>query len=202
MHNSLNLFKFNIAEARNLTALYDYLEVSMKSPLSFDDLLRSQIVYSVSAFDKLIHDIIRIGMVEIFVGRRSPTPAYLAESIAISTHNELISATIPPPAYIFEQAIFRKLKIISYQEPSKIAEGLSYIWEEKQKWQKISAEIGLSDKDVKTQLKLIANRRNTIVHESDIDISSNSKYPIDKNDCKAITDFLEQCGEAIVKLII
>jgi hypothetical protein len=202
MRNSLNLFKFNIAEARNLTALYDYLEVSMKSPLSFDDLLRSQIVYSVSAFDKLIHDIIRIGMVEIFVGRRSPTPAYLAESISISTHNELISATIPPPAYTFEQAIFRKLKTISYQEPSKIAEGLSYIWEEKQKWQKISAEIGLSDKDVKTQLKLIANRRNTIVHESDIDISSNSKYLIDKNDCKAITDFLEQCGEAIVKLII
>jgi hypothetical protein len=138
MRNSLNLFRSNITEARNLTALYDYLEVSMKSPLSFDDLLRSQIVYSVSAFDKLIHDIIRIGMVEIFIGRRLPTPAYLAESISISIHNELITATIPPPAYIFEQAIFRKLKTISYQEPGKIAEGLSYIWEEKQKWQKIS----------------------------------------------------------------
>jgi RiboL-PSP-HEPN len=202
MRNALNLFKSNIAESRNLTALYNYLEISMKSPLSFDDLLRSQIVYSVSAFDKLIHDIIRIGMVDIFAGRRTPTPAYLAESISISTYNELISAVVPPPEYIFEQAVFRKLKTISYQEPSRIAEGLSYIWEEKQKWQKISAEIGLSDKDIKTKLKLIASRRNAIVHEYDIDLSSNSKYPINKDDCQSTTDFLEQCGEAIVKLII
>jgi hypothetical protein len=202
MRKALRLFKSNIEEAKNLTAVYEYLEASVKSPLSFDDLLRSQIVYSVSAFDKLIHDIIRIGMVEIFVGRRSSTPGYLAESISLSTHNELVSATIPPPEYLFEQAIFRKLKTVSYQDPSKIAEGLSYIWEEKQKWRKISAEMGLNDQEVKTKLKLIASRRNTIVHESDIDPSVNSKYPISKVDCQSITDFLEQCGETIVELIL
>ena len=128
MHRALTLFKANIKDAKNLTALYEYLENYITSPLSFEDLLRAQIVYSVSAFDKLIHDIIRIGMLEIFNNIRVPTPKYLAESISILTYNELISATIPPKEYIFEQAIFKKLKTFSYQEPGKVAEGLSYIW--------------------------------------------------------------------------
>ena len=111
-----------------MTALYEYLEDSMNSPLSFDDLLRAQIVYSVSAFDKLIHDIIRIGMIEIFTGQRQATTQYLQESISIKTYNELTSSTMfPPKKYIFEQAVFNKLKTISYQEPEKVAQGLSYI---------------------------------------------------------------------------
>lgn len=201
MHRALTLFKANIKDAKNLTALYEYLENSITSPLSFEDLLRAQIVYSVSAFDKLIHDIIRIGMLEIFDNIRVPTPKYLAESISILTYNELISATIPPKEYIFEQAIFKKLKTFSYQEPGKVAEGLSYIWEEKQKWQKISLQMNMDERTVKTTLKLIADRRNSIVHEADIDPATNQKYSINKAECESITNFLSNCGEAIVNLV-
>ena len=79
MYRALTLFKANIEDAKNLTALYEYLENYITSPLSFEDLLRAQIVYSVSAFDKLIHDVIRIGMLEIFDNRRPSTRKYLAE---------------------------------------------------------------------------------------------------------------------------
>ena len=178
MYRALKLFKANIEDAKNLTALYEYLENYITSPLSFEDLLRAQIVYSVSAFDKLIHDVIRIGMLEIFDNRRPSTRKYLAESISISTYDELISATIPPKEYIFEQAIFKKLKTFSYQEPNKVADGLSYIWEEKQKWKKISVQMNMDERIVKTTLKLIADRRNSIVHEADIDPSTNQKYSI------------------------
>jgi hypothetical protein len=201
MYRALTLFRANIEDAKNLTALYEYLENSITSPLSFEDLLRAQIVYSVSAFDKLIHDVIRIGMLEIFDNRRPSTPKYLTESISILTYNELISATIPPKEYIFEQAIFKKLKTFSYQEPSKVAEGLSYIWEEKQKWQKISLRMNMDEKTVKTTLKLIADRRNSIVHEADIDPTTNQKYSINKAECEFITNFLSICGEAIVNLV-
>lgn len=202
MYRALELFNNNIEDAKNLTSLYEYLECSIKSPFSFDDLLRSQIVYSVSAFDKLIHDIIRIGILEIFTNKRQPTAKYLAESISISTYNELIPATIPPKEYIFEQAIIKKLKIISYQDPEKVADGLSYIWNEKQKWQKIALRIGMDDQSAKTTLKLIADRRNSIVHEADINPSTNVKYSISKNECKSITDFLYKCGEGIVNLVV
>ncbi|MCY7331214.1 MAG: hypothetical protein LH649_00830 [Pseudanabaena sp. CAN_BIN31] len=201
MHRALNLFRTNIEESKNLTSLYDYLQSSLHSPLSFDDLLRAQIVYSVSAFDKLIHDIVRIGMVEIFTGRRQPTSKYLAESISISTYSELINATIPPQDYIFEQALFKKFKTVSYQEPTKVADGLSYVWDEKQKWQKIAAKMGIDDQTAKTRLKLIADRRNSIVHEADIDLSSNQKYSINRAECESITTFLYECGEAVVDLV-
>ncbi len=202
MLKALELFKENIKDAKNLTSLYEYLEVTIKSPFSFDDLLRSQIVYSVSAFDKLIHDVIRIGMVEIFTAKRQPTPKYEAESIPISTHIELLSATIPPKEYIFEQTVIKKLKVISFQEPEKVADGLSYIWNEKQKWQKIAIRMGMDDKTVKTKLKLIADRRNIIVHESDFNPTTHKKYTISKSECQDITDFLCKCGESIVDFLI
>ncbi|MDJ0844461.1 HEPN domain-containing protein [Crocosphaera sp.] len=202
MYEALRLFNKNIEEAKNLTALYEYLETSINSPLAFDDLLRAQIVYSVSAFDKLIHDIIRIGMIEIFTGKRQPTPQYLQESISIEIYNELISpAMLPPKEYIFEQAVFNKLKTISYQEPEKVARGLSYIWDEKYKWQKIASKMEMDDRTAQTTLKLIVARRNSIVHEADIDISTNQKYSINKDDCQSITDFLSRCGQEIVGLV-
>ncbi len=202
MFNSLTLFKKNIEEARNLTSLYDYLDNSITSPFSFDDLLRAQVVYAVSAFDKLIHDIVRIGMVQIFMGQRRATPKYLAESITIETHAQLISATIPPREYVFEQAIMRKLKAVSYQEPNKVADGLSYIWNERQKWQKIATNMAVPDSEARTTLKLIVDRRNVIVHESDIDPTTNQKYSISKDECTSITDFLEKCGEESVNLVV
>ncbi len=202
MHSALMLFKANMEEAKNLTSLYEYLESSIKSPLSFDDLLRSQIIYSVSAFDKLIHDVIRIGIMEIFTEKRQPTPKYLTEPISTSTYNDLISATVPPKEYIFEQAIVKKLKTFSYQDPDKVSEGLSYIWEEKQKWQKIALKMTIDDKTAKTTLKLITNRRNSIAHEADIDPSTNQKYPISKLECQSIAEFLYKCGEAIVDLVV
>jgi RiboL-PSP-HEPN len=202
MHSALILFKANMEEAKNLTSLYEYLESSIKSPLSFDDLLRSQIVYSVSAFDKLIHDVIRIGIMEIFTDKRQPTPKYLAEPISTSTYNDLISATIPPKEYIFEQAIVKKLKTFSYQDPDKVSEGLSYIWEEKQKWQKIALKMAIDNETAKTTLKLITNRRNLIAHEADINPETNQKYSISKWDCQSITEFLCKCGEAIVDLVV
>lgn len=202
MRNSLALFNTNIINTRNLEGLYTYLSSQIVSPIDYDDLLRSQIVYSVSAFDKLIHDLVRIGMVDIFSGNRSTTPKYMSELISIELHGNLIGASIPPKEHLFEQAIFNKLKFIAYQEPDKVADGLSYIWDEKHKWQKIATIMGMTDSIVKTTLKLIVARRNAIVHEADIDPITNTKFPITQIECIQATDFLHNCGNAIASLVI
>ncbi len=202
MHNALSLFRKNIEESKSLTPVYEYLESSLVTPLSFDDLLRAQIVYSVSAFDKLMHDLIRIGMVEIFMGNRPTTPQYLAETITISTYSELTSATFLPKELVFEQAIVRKLKTVSYQTPDNVAKGLSYIWSEPQKWQKIASNMAMDTETVKTELKLIVDQRNRIVHEADINPSTNQKYSITKSDSQSVTDFLQKAGEAIYTLVL
>lgn len=202
MHNALSLFRKNIEEAKSLIPVYEYLEISLVTPLSFDDLLRAQIVYSVSAFDKLMHDLIRIGMVEIFMGNRPTTPQYLTETITISTYSELISPTFLPKELVFEQAIVRKLKTVSYQTPENVAKGLSYIWNEPQKWQRIASNMAMDTETVKTELKLIVDQRNRIVHEADINPLTNQKYSITKSDSQSVTDFLQKTGEAIYTLVV
>jgi hypothetical protein len=202
MRNAFSVFKKNITETKNLSVMHSYLKNQITIPMSFEDLLRAQIVYSVSAFDKLIHDLVRIGIVQIFSGSRTVTPKYLSETISIDIFNELITATLPPKEIIFEQAIVQKLKKNSYQMPDKVADGLSYIWSEPNKWRKISEQMRINEAAAKTQLKLISTRRNSIVHEADIDPSTGLKYSIDENECLIINNFIENCATAIFHLVI
>src|SRR5271155_4171410 len=117
MLNSLLGFKQNLSSSRDLGSLHDYLLAHVKAPMTFEDLLRFQIVYSVSAFDKLIHDLVRIGMVDIFIGKRPSTAKYLAERISMTAYAALSAATIPPKEYYFEQEVINKLKTVAYQSP-------------------------------------------------------------------------------------
>lgn len=175
MLNANAVFTHSIAEARQHTTLYDFLTGQVRVPSPFEDLLRAQVVVSVAAFDKLMHDIIRIGVCQAFAGTRAVTPKYLSESISIELHSALVSATIPPKEVLFEQAIVNKLRHLSFQHPDKVSDGLSLIWDEKQKWNKIAAVMGSTGSFVSTKMKLIVGRRNAIVHESDMDPLTNSK---------------------------
>jgi hypothetical protein len=204
MHSALAVFQKNINDTLILNSIHEHLErnISNSAPISFDDILRSKFVYSVSAFDKLMHDIIRLGMVEIFKDARASTPKYLSEVITLQTYKQLINATTPPAEYIFSQFILSKLKFMSFQAPDKIADGLSYIWNENQKWLKISQKLNLNEQMVKTTLSLISSRRNCIVHEADMEPINNQKYPITKQECDDVTNFLLNTGNAIAELVI
>ncbi|HHM5096269.1 TPA: hypothetical protein ACRL95_005016, partial [Pseudomonas aeruginosa] len=130
MHSSFAIFRMNMGQTESLLVLYDYLANELKAPVSFDDILRSKIVYAVSAFDKLLHDLIRVGMVEVFKGNRVATPKYLSEAISMATVQQLAPGSTPPPEIAFEEAVRSKLKLLSFQDPDKVSEGLSLIWAE------------------------------------------------------------------------
>jgi hypothetical protein len=196
MLNSLNLFENNIKDSAQLLALFEFSSKHLPG-MVFDDLLRAHLVYSVSAFDKLIHDIIKIGMVEIFTNNRQATPKYLNERISLEIHNKISVATIPPREYFFENEVVRKLSFLSFQDPDKVAEGLSFIWAEPHKWHHIAANMGVDQHTTKTTLKTIVARRNQIVHEADIDIATGQKYLIDKTETETACNFVLSCGQAI-----
>ena len=90
---------------------------------------------------------------------------------------------------------------MSFQDPVKVADGLSFIWNEGQKWQKIAGKIGLSDGVARTTLKLIADRRNAIVHEADIDPVTSLKLGITRQECEDTSSFLQNCGNEIAGLV-
>lgn len=201
MSSPFDLFEENMNAADALSAVYEHLKNSIGDAVDFDDLLRSKIMYSVSAFDKLMHDLVRVKMVEIFSGTRPATPKYLGEAITLADHL-LLTQENPsfPPQASFEQLVYAKLKTISYQSPDNIVGGLALIWDESQKWQKIGQAMGVSDQTIKTRIKLIVARRNAIVHEADIDPSTNQKLPISKSDADETADFLRALGGAITAL--
>lgn len=202
MLNAKALFVESISQAKDLSGLFGFLKGNVIAQFPFDDLLRHQVVYSVSAFDKLMHDVIRIGLVQIFTGIRTPTDRYNCETISIQVHASLVSATIPPKEHLFEQEIVRKLGYLSFQDPTKVSEGLALIWNEKHKWQKIAQSMGEDPKSAKTRLKLISDRRNAIVHESDMHPLTNARTTITQAECDDLTNFVERCGIAICDLVI
>lgn len=202
MLNAKSIFNQSIFESKQNSILHDYLTTQVRVPAPFDDLLRGQLVIVVAAFDKLLHDIIRIGMCQTFSGIRPATPMYHSESISIQLHSEIVTATVPPKEHVFERAIMTKLGHLSFQHPDKVSKGLSLIWTEKHKWDKIGEKMGFTGHFASTQMKIISVRRNAIVHESDIDPLTNLKNPITRAECERLTDFVQLCGNAIVDLVI
>ncbi len=202
MLNDKGVFHRTINQANELGGLYDYLSTSVAIPEQFEDLLRSQIVNAVSAFDKLMHDLIRIGMVKIFENQRPTTGKYLSESIAIQYLPSLLASAVPPPPVRFEEIVREKLSKLSFQDPTKVADGLSYIWNEPQKWQQIALGLGMSDENAKRKLKLIITRRNAIVHEADLDPVTSQKQGITRAEATDIANFLRALGDRICDLVV
>ena len=77
MLSILQQFRENIKRVQALGGLYDVLSQQTTSALDLADLLRSQIVMVVSALDHYIHEITRVGMLEVYGGKRPQTPAFL-----------------------------------------------------------------------------------------------------------------------------
>lgn len=202
MLNAKQVFQKNIRQANELGELYEYLSTVVPIPEQFDDLLRSQIVYAVSAFDKLMHDLIRIGMVQIFLGTRPLTGKYQSEGISLQYLPQLIPGSTPPPEVRFEEIVREKLSALSFQDPNKIADGLSFIWNQSQKWQQIALGLGMTDEEARRDQKLIATRRNAIVHEADLDPVTNTKQAVTRIEAKVTSDFLLVLGNRICDLVI
>ena len=204
MLNAQADFSSNIKQANGLETLYDQLTKALGPSASFDDLLRSQLVYAVSAFDKLLHDLIRIGMVQIFASAgRAPTAKYLNDSIPMNVVSQLLApVAIQPIEITFENLIREKHSVLSFQDPKKVADGLSYIWAEEHKWNKIAVKMGLTEDQARKQLSLIVTRRNAMVHEADMDPVTRQKQPISQVMSRFSSDFLQKLGDVICSLVI
>ncbi len=200
----------NIDYVRELDSLYDFLKKNQKLSNDLSDLLRAEIVYSISALDKLIHELVRIGMIEVFNGQRVRTSKYEGFTLSAKTLEKIRETTTkrslnpgrPPlpdelPEFWFEREIVLKHKSVSYQTPTNIGDGLSLIWKEEHKWQKISILMQINERDVKTQLETLVTRRNQIVHETDLNIQDGSKNNISDIDVKDSVNFIEKLGNAI-----
>lgn len=82
MQQAFNQFKKNIQDVKDLHLRYlHFAALHLADDLS--DILRSEYVYAVSAIDRLVHELIRIGMLEVFNHDRTATSQYNSFKVSI-----------------------------------------------------------------------------------------------------------------------
>ena len=220
MNNAYITFKTCVNSINQLGCIHNRLQVDY--PIlteEISDLLRTQLVNIVSAMDRFIHEIVCVGIIEIYQGKRNRTSKWENTKLSFSNVLKLIEyekqhisiGNSPSPIEEIElisilNAEFKPvLKTLSFQQIDKIKDALSYIWEDDHKLQSIAnsmttvcgSTINQKQQYIKQQLQLIVNRRNTIVHEADWDVTNNCRYRISTSQVNEAIHFIEDFINAI-----
>ena len=180
--------------------------VSDESELS--DLLRIQLVNAVSAFDKFLHDLVRIGVVSQLKGDMDMEKKTLsAIQIDAGTYIRLTELSASASASdqlelhkLLENRVELVLKTMSFQSPEKIKDALSYIWSEPHKWNKLATEMSLSENELRDSICLYVDRRNQIVHEGDFDTFSMLRRSIEPKHVENCVDLYYALGKQVAIL--
>ncbi len=198
MINTINAFNTCIRDIQKMRGFYIFLRDQYKIPQEeLSDLLRSELVNVVSAMDRFIHEIVRIGIINSYTNNSPQTDKCKTIPIKFSTLSKVIECQLrstPPTCneetaeYWINNEIKTILKSMSFQKIDKIKDALSYIWNLEHKIPAIMNKMQYSfpestsnanQKFLEKKIDLIVIRRNQIVHEADYDVSINSKQTID-----------------------
>ncbi len=202
MTDAIIVFNNCISDVQNMRILYDYLKNRRRPRISEDrlaDILRAELVNSVSAMDRFLHEIVRVGVRNSYLSTSSQTPKCQDVRFKFSTLNKIVECERKrkrkPPTrqeetamYWIDREIVDILKYMSFQKIDKIKDALSYIWDVQHKMPAIISKMRytfpvLMDKEkqkfLEEKIDLIVSRRNQIVHEADYDVAISSKQTID-----------------------
>ena len=191
MQSALEQFHISINRVRDLIAVHNSVKAQSTSALDLSDILRAALVLSVSALDFYIHEIVKLGMLEIYRGLRPEPPAFSRFQVSLGSTREGLSIAL-------EDEIRQRHSYKSFQQPKNIADAIRLI-SDKKLWEEVGKNMGRPAKDVKQQLSIIVDRRNKIAHEADIDptFGLGNRWGIDESLVSDTVDFIEQLVESI-----
>lgn len=193
LNRASDIFSRGIARSRVTIALVSHLETIKPEALSCDDLLRSAIVCSSSAFDLFHHQAFRAVM-HSRLGKGDLNIPFLLPTAVIHLS---LSDALP----LIDKQIRDSLSHRSFLMPDKIAELYSPIISNF--WSSVSKNHSLNEANLKLRIRNLGQWRNRIVHESDInpDLSGIEEWPVIYNDVvNAINDY-ESINESILKVL-
>ena len=199
MQAAIDQFRVNIARVRNLRVIYNALNVQTTAVIDLSDILRSELVMAVSALDLYIHEIVRLGMLEVYRGTRPETSAFLRFQISLEGVRQAVSD--PTNDNWLDNEIRERHGWRSFQQAKPIADVIRLISDIKL-WEQVSNYLGMPAQEIRQQLNLIADRRNKIVHEADMDPTPyDTQWPIDEALVDDAINFIEQIAETIHDLL-
>lgn len=163
--------------------------------------LRYVWVASVSALDHYISQVIVELASQQVANNQSLTAKLLNERLSISLHLEMKSLTDAAFIFEFRKALADIVRYRSFQKDADVADGLSYIWNEAHKWDKIAARLTMTGQNARRRLNSIVIRRDQIVHNADYNESLNALTACTKIDASNALGFIKNLVTEIDYLI-
>ena len=198
MYNSIIQFKTNIGYVRNLSTIYYSLK-SLAANADLSDILRAQLLMSVSAMDHFVHNSIEEGMLEIYQGSRPPTMSFNDFTVKMKDHQFALVNTGNTSWLRVE--IQGQIGHNSYQKSKNIAKGVRLI-SDRDLWVDVGSIVHERPDIIARKLDLIVTRRNTIVHQADNDPSNpGQRLNITESEISDAIDLIEKLGDAIFQVI-
>ncbi|MFA6145336.1 MAG: HEPN domain-containing protein [Sulfurimonas sp.] len=202
MQSAKEHFEQNIVRVKNLGYLHQTISVEITNNLDSSDILRAQYVMLISALDYFIHEIIRIGILQIYNKERKPTHEF--KKFIFSTDQEtLLNKAIleeKNDTWLDYQIRVRN-GFKSFQQADKIKEALLLI-DSSDIWEKIATLLNENKDDLKNRLNLIIERRNQIAHEADIEPTYKELREIEAEDVDDSITFIEKIVTAISDVVM
>lgn len=198
MRNVILQFRDNITRVKALGGLHEALCHLMTAAVDCSDILRAQFVMTVSALDHYVHELTRLGMLQVYEGVRPQTDAFLRFQISMEAAIGLTGGG----GSSFESEVRERHSYLTFQNPDRIADAVR-LFSSIDLWPQVSARLGLPVADVKDRLRLIVDRRNKIAHEADLDPSyPGVRWPISAKDSSDTIEFVVAVCEAIDSLVV
>lgn len=197
MQEAIDRFRANLKRVRNLGSIVAALSSQTTTVVDLTDILRAELVLSVSALDHYIHEVVRFGMLESYRGTRPMTTQFRSFRIPIGSALEAISPSGDTSETWIDEEIRSHHSYRSFQTPDNIASAIRLV-SDVVLWSQVAYRMGVPAEDVRERLRLIVDRRNKIAHEADMSpVPHEDRLPIDRQMVTSAVDFLEQIVEAI-----
>lgn len=187
MQEAIDQFLANLNNVRHLHSLHAFLSRQVTPVIDLSDILRAELVLAVSAWDHFVHQVCRIGVQEIYEGKRARTEQFLRFKVSIggvlSGHSDWL-----------DDEVRKHHGWRTFQSSEAVADALRLIAGESI-WPRLGLRAGKPDRTLRDRLDLIVQRRNKIAHEADLDPTMpNTKWLIDAAMVRDAVDFIEQLG--------
>ena len=142
MLSPIDQFRENITRVKTLSGLHDAFNQQTTGIVDLTDLLRAQIVMIVSALDHYIHEITRVGMLEIYDGLRPQTNAFSRFQVSLDATMAGISK--PGENEWLDIEIRQKHGYQAFQHPDNIANAVR-LFSSCELWRSVASELNLTD---------------------------------------------------------
>ena len=146
MNDAIEHFRTNIDRVRALGGQYEAITRLTTAIVDSTDILRAQIVLAVSALDHYIHEITRLGMLEVLSGTRVSTNAF--RRFQVTMDSAMIALAGNGGISWFDAEVREKHGYLAFQHPDKIADAIR-LFSGSELWPSVATYLDLSVQELK-----------------------------------------------------